>query len=202
MPSPLRLETFRINEEPPAPAATLREELEEIKLAAYERGYVAGWEDADRQTEREASTRRAAVERQLEALSFTYHEARGHVMRAIEPVLRSIVETVVPEAARASVIPEVIAQLLPLAQTASEAPVTLRIVQGSRPAFEAALTGLVLPPLEICESASLAPGQAEIAFEQQETRVDYTSAAERLCSAIDRFYQIQSEIQPEESRHA
>ncbi|MCC5970252.1 MAG: hypothetical protein JJU15_09890 [Pararhodobacter sp.] len=198
MPSPLRLETFHKSEEPLAPAAQTGEATEEVKLAAYERGYVAGWEDADRQAERAALERRAGVERQIEALNFTYHDARGHVLRAMEPVLQAVLETVVPEAARASVIPEVIAQLLPLAQSASEMPVTLRVPPGSRTTFEAALAGLVLPPLEISECARLGPAQAEIAMEQKETRVDFTQATEDLCGAIARFYQIQFE----ESRHA
>ncbi len=141
MPSPIRLETFLKAEEPPAPAQQASEALEEIKLDAYERGYVAGWEDSERQAEREALETRARVERQLEALSFTYHDARGHVLRAMEPVLHAMLETVVPEAARAAVIPGVIAQLLPLAQSLSEAPVTLRIAQGARPGFDAALAG-------------------------------------------------------------
>ncbi|WP_333827331.1 hypothetical protein [Pararhodobacter sp.] len=198
MPSPIRLETFLKAEEPPAPAQQASEALEEIKLDAYERGYVAGWEDSERQAEREALETRARVERQLEALSFTYHDARGHVLRAMEPVLHAMLETVVPEAARAAVIPGVIAQLLPLAQSLSEAPVTLRIAQGARPGFDAALAGLVLPPLEIEESADLGPGQAEIAFDHKETRVDLAQAAEELRGAISRFYQIQFE----ESRHA
>jgi len=198
MAMPIRLETFQRSEEPMTPGAQASEALEEARLEAYERGYVAGWDDSCRQAEREALERRMAVERQIEALSFTYHEARGHVLRAMEPVLQAMLETVVPEAARAAVIPEVIAQLLPLAQTASEAPVTLRIGPGSRSAFEAAFQGLLLPPLEICESTELGPGQAEIAFEQKETRVDLAQAAEDLRGAIHRFYQIQFE----ESRYA
>ncbi len=198
MSSPIRLETFVKPEEPPAPAEEPSAVLDEMKLAAYERGYVAGWEDSERQAEREALERRAAVERQLESLNFTYHDARGHVLRAMEPVLCAMLETVIPDAARAALIPEVIAQLLPLAQGVSEAPVTLRVAAGNRADFEAALAGLVLPPLEIRESVDLGPGQAEIDFDHKETRVDLAEAAGALHGAISRFYQIQTE----ESRRA
>lgn len=198
MPSPIRLETFLRTEEPAALAEQTSVALEEIKLDAYERGYVAGWEDSERQAGREALERRAAVERQLESLNFTYHDARGHVLRAMEPVFGAMLETLIPEAARAALIPAVIAQLLPMAQTLSEAPVTLRIANGCRADFEDALAGLVLPPLEICESAELGPGQAEMAFDHKETRIDLAEAAAGLHSAINRFYQLQTE----ESRHA
>lgn len=198
MPTPIRLETFLKSEEPPAPEEQASAAFEEMKLDAYERGYVAGWEDSERQAERDALERRAALERQVEALTFTYHDARGHVLRAMEPVLSAMLETVIPEAARATLIPEVVAQLLPLAQGRSEVPVTLRIPEGTRAEFEATLAGLVMPPLEILESAELGPGQAELAFDHKETRVDLAEAADALRGAISRFYQIQTE----ENRHA
>ncbi|HHX90631.1 MAG TPA: hypothetical protein GX700_12875 [Paracoccus sp.] len=195
---PIRLETFRRPEEPPVPGGQRLAEIEEIKLQAYERGFVAGWEDSSRQAEREALERRAGVEQQLAALSFTYHDARGHVLRALEPVLSAMLETLIPEAARAAVIPQIIAHLLPLAQGVSEAPVSLRIAPGSRDDCAAALSGLVLPPLEIIECAELGPGQAGIGFDQKEIQVDLAQAAQELRSAISRFYQ----LQPEENRHA
>jgi len=193
MPMQIRLEVFRKTEEPEVPCALPADALDDIKLNAYERGYVAGWDDSGQQAEREAQERRAAVERQIEALNFTYHEARGHVLRAMEPVFRAMLETVIPEAARAAIIPEVIGQLLPLAHAASDVPITLRISPGCRTAFEAAFGGLLLPPLDIRESAGLQPGQAEIVFDAQETRVDLAQAIEGLRGAIGRFYQIQFE---------
>lgn len=189
----IRLEVFRKAEELSVPGVLSPEALDEIKLNAYERGYMAGWDDSGQQAEREAVERRAAVERQIEALNFTYHEAQGHVLRALEPVLHAMLDCVVPEAARAAVIPEVINQLLPLARAASDVPITLRISPGCRPAFDAAFGGLLLPPLDICESADLQPGQAEIVFDAQETRIDLTQAVEGLRDAVGRFYQIQLE---------
>lgn len=193
MAMPLRLEVFQVIEEPEVPALVTEEELEEIRLAAYETGYNAGWEDSGQQAERQEAERRAAVERQLEALNFTYHEARGHVLRALEPVLEAMLQTLVPEAARASVVPMVIEQLLPLAGPASETPVTLRISPGSRDDFVAAFTGMPLPPIKLVESPDMATGQAEFSFDTQQTRVDLSHVVDELHAAIRRFYQIQFE---------
>ena len=149
MPQPLRLEVFETTDLPEGPTLLLPEEIEEIRLNAYERGYVAGWEDGGAQTERDDVTRRAAIERQAEQLNFTYHEARGHVLKAIEPLLGAMVDTVLPVVARASVVPLTIEQLMPLAHAAAEAPLTLRVGRGWRDVFAAALEGLVLPPLDL-----------------------------------------------------
>jgi len=193
MPLPIRLEVFETFAEASAPQVLTPDEIEEIRLNAYERGYNAGWDDAGQQAEEEDRARRAEVDRQLQQLAFTYHEVRGHMLRALEPVFAALLSTVVPAAARASVVPLAAEQLLKLAGTVTQTPVTLRIAPGNRPDFEAALDGLVLPPLRIVETDEIAPLQAAIAFEQQETRIDLAEVAEQLRAAIDRYYLIQTE---------
>ncbi len=193
MPLPLRLEVFETPETIAGPVLLMPDEVEDLRLNSYERGYVAGWEDGGTQHDAEAATRRLAIERQVEQLNFTYHEARGHVLKALAPLFEAMVGGLLPAVARASVVPLVIEQLLPLAHAAAEAPVTLRVGRGARAAFEAAMAGQMLPPLEIVESADLAEGQAEFAFGIAETRIDLTHAATRIQRAIERFTQIQTE---------
>lgn len=200
MPVPLRLEVFETLAETGAPQLMTPEQIEEIRLAAYERGYNAGWDDAGRQGEEEGRARRAEVERQLQHLAFTYHEVRGHLLRALEPVFAALAGTVVPAAARAAVVPMVVDQLQALAGQVAEAPVTLRVGPGMRGDFATAIDGLVVPPLSIVESAGLAPMQATIAFDAQETQIDLAAVAEQARAAIERFYLIQTH--PEELRHA
>lgn len=193
MPHPLRLEVFEIADIPAGPALMLPDEIEDIRLSAYERGYLAGWQDGTAQVETEAAARQSGIERQIEKLDFTYHEARGHVLAALRPVLEAMVETVLPAAARASVVPVVIEALTPLVQTAAGAPTTLRLPPESRAAFEAATDGLVLPPLVIEETEDLAEGQAEFVLGTCETRIDLTHAATQIACAVRRFYAIQCE---------
>jgi hypothetical protein len=193
MPVPIRLEVFETLTDTGAPKLLTPEQIEEIRLNAYERGYNAGWDDAGRQAEEEERARRAEVERQLQQLAFTYHEVRGHLLRALEPVFAALVGAVVPAAARASVVPTAVEQLLALSRQVSEAPVTLRVGPGTRDEFAAALDGLVLPPLTVVESEQIAPLQAAIAFDAQETRIDLAAVAGELAAAIERFYLIQTE---------
>lgn len=191
MPGPLRLETFRIDQDPAeGPGPAVSEEQEELRLAAYEQGYGAGWDDCMRQAEREALERRAAVERRIEALNFTYHEARGALLSAVEPLLAAIAETVLPAAARAALVPMVIEQLLPLAEGIADTPLTLTVPPASRADFEAALEGLVLPPIEIVESPALDQGQAEIALSSHRARIDLSAVAEGIAASIDRFHHV------------
>jgi len=198
MGQPLKLEVFENQETTESPVFLLPEQVEEIRLNAYERGYVAGWDDGGQQGDADDTLRRTAIARQVEQLSFSYHEARGHVLRAIEPLFTGIFEAILPVASRASIVPLTIEQLLPLAHAAADTPITLRVATGSRASYEAAFEGLVLPVLELVETDDLADGQAEFCFETTQSRIDLTHAADTIRRAFERFY----EIQTEESRSA
>jgi len=192
MAQPLRLEIFETTETLDGPVFLLPEQVEDIRLNAYERGYVAGWDDGAQQNEADDVTRRNAIARQVEHLSFSYHEARSHVLDALKPMFQALLDTVLPAAAQASIVPLTIEQLLPLAQSAAEAPITLRVAAGSKASYEAAFEGLVLPPLTLIETDDLAEGQAEFSFETTHSKIDLTDAAKTIRGAIDRFYQIQT----------
>lgn len=193
MPQSLRLEIFETPEAPEGPVLLLPEQIEDMRLAAYERGYLAGWEDAGARHASESDSRRAAIERTAERLTFTYHEARGHVLQALRPLLSAMLATVLPAATRGALVPMVVEALMPLASTTLEAPVLLRVPDGAKAQFVEAFEGLVLPPLTLVETADLAEGEAEFVFGDETTRVDLGRAIAAIAEAIDRFHQIQTE---------
>ncbi|MCC5987948.1 MAG: hypothetical protein JJT95_09715 [Pararhodobacter sp.] len=189
MSAPLRLEVFETPGEPEAPSLVMPEDLEDLKLNAYERGYTAGWDDAMRQASDETRARHEALARMAEGLSFTFHEAQAHVLGALEPLLQAIAAQILPELARAALVQAVGEELMSVAATLAGTPVELRVPAGKRDAFEEGFEGLVLPPLEIVECDDLAEGVAEFAADARHTRVDLAGVADRLADAITRFYQ-------------
>jgi len=187
MPAPLRLEIFERPPEPDAPAWMLPEDLEDLRLSAYERGYVAGWDDAGRQAEAERATRQAQVAERIEALSFGYHEAQAHVLAGLAPLITAALSQILPAAARASVVPVVIEQLLPLATIQAGKPLILRIPAGWHADYAAALEGIAPQPLTLIEDDALDATQAELLADQPEgavTRIDLTAALARILSAL------------------
>ncbi len=89
------------------------EAFEEARLAAYESGYTAGWEDANAAQADDRTRMTAELARNLQSLSFTYHEGRAHVLKAIEPLLGELVGRVLPEIARELLAPLVLETLMP-----------------------------------------------------------------------------------------
>lgn len=189
----VQLEEF---EAPAAPGAALvlaPEALEEARLAAFENGYRAGWDDAvaaQSDTERQLA---AEVGRNLQDLSFTHAEARTHVLRGLSPLLDQICARVLPEVAQAALGEVVRETLLPLAEAAADRPVTLLLNPAGRAAVEAALARGPAPPVALVEEPSLGPGQVFLRFDDTEQQIDLDAAAEAIRSAVAAFFHTEQE---------
>lgn len=189
MPAPLRLEVFETPDEPELPSLVMPEDLEDLRLNAYERGYTAGWDDAMRQADDETRARQEALVRLAEGLNFTYHEAQAHVLGALEPLLQAIAARILPQLARSALVQAVSEELMSVATELAATPVELRVPPGMKTDFEVGFEGLALPPLAIAECEDLPAGVAEFAGGARQTRVDLAGIAERMADTIARFYQ-------------
>jgi flagellar assembly protein FliH len=170
--------------------------LEDEKLAAYETGYKAGWDDASAAMSGDQSRIHADLARNLQALSFTYHEARSHLLKAVEPLLVQIVGQLLPEIARETLAPFVLETLMPLAESLGDAPVTLVLNPAARPAVEALLEQATGLPLTIEEEPTLGEGQVYIRLGSVETQVDLDKATADISAAVRGFFDLPGKDRP------
>jgi len=188
----LRLEIFE-SEDSGSPAGTVvldASALEEARLASYDTGYAAGWEDATAAQSGDQARIKAELARNLQALSFTYQEARSHVLRAVEPLLTETMAKLLPEIARASLGSVVLDALMPMAEALADTPVVMVLNPESRPAVEpliAAATGL---PIVIEEEATLGEGQVYLRLGGAETCVDLDRATAEIMTALRGFFDL------------
>lgn len=162
--------------------------LEEVRLAAYEQGYTAGWDDAAAAQSEEQGRMGSELARSFQALGFTFHEARTHVLLSVEPLIRDLVAKVLPRIAR-DTLPEMIADMLmPLANKIAEEPVTLVFNPSVRVAVERTLEQIEGPPFKLCEEPSLGQGQVYLRFGDSETRLDLDEMIDQISAAIDDFF--------------
>ncbi len=162
--------------------------LEDEKLASYETGYRAGWDDASAALGEDQTRIRTELARNFQTLSFTYHEARNHVLKAVEPLLLQIVGQLLPEIARETLAPFVLETLMPLAEGLGDAPITLVINPSARPAVEALLEQTTGLALTIEEEPTLGEGQVYIRLGTVETQVDLDKATAEITSAVRGFF--------------
>lgn len=162
--------------------------LEEARLAAYEQGYSAGWEDASNATSEDQTRIGADLARSIQALGFTYHEARMHVLRAIGPLLQEMVARLLPEMAREALAPVVLETLMPMAETMADAPVSIVMNPAVRPAIEALLERATGLPLTVIEEPTLGEGQVYLRLGDTETHVDLDRATAEIAAAVRGFF--------------
>jgi len=195
---PLKLEVFE-TEVRPAKAQTVvldRVTLEDEKLAAYDSGYRAGWEDANAADSEDQTRIRADLARNLQSLSFTYHEARTHILKAIEPLMLQIVGRLLPEIARESLAPFVLETLMPLAEGLGDVPVKLVLNPASRAPVEALLEQATGLPVVIEEEPTLGEGQVYLKLGAAESEVDLDQATADIAAAVRGFFDLPGKDRP------
>jgi flagellar assembly protein FliH len=173
--------------------------LEETKLDSYDRGYQAGWEDAASAQADDRATISAELARNLQSLTFTYQEARAHVLRALRPFMSGLAERVLPTIAHESLGAIVAEAIAPLAEKAADQPIKLVLHPSRRESVEAYLAATVGLPLIVEEEPSLGEGQVFLVMGKQESAVDLDGAVAAIQAAVRGFLdQSQNERAPNE----
>ncbi|WP_151718318.1 FliH/SctL family protein [Gemmobacter serpentinus] len=186
--SGLKLEIFSQGKEAPESAATVDPAVQEAHLAIYEQGYRAGWDDAT--TAQSADQRKIRVDlaHSLQTLSFTFHEARAHVLQALAPLMEEMVARILPDLARQALVPMVVDQLRPLAEGLADAPLILMVHPQDREGIQAQLDRIGNLPVALREEPSLAQGQVCLGRGPQEVEVDLQQAVRAIAQATRGFF--------------
>lgn len=163
--------------------------VEQARLEGYEGGYKAGWDDATRAEAESQGRIGAEFARNLQDLGFTFHEARSHVMQALEPLLTGMVDRVLPELVSRTVGQSIIEALLPLASLAADSSIEVVVNPASRPALEPMLNDAAVP-FVLVEEPTLAEGQVFLRSGKIERHIDFTDAVDRIGAAINGLYQL------------
>lgn len=162
--------------------------LDEAKVASFEQGYSAGWEDAAAAQEGDQSRIRADLARNLQALAFTFQDARTHVLQAIRPLILEMTTRLLPEIAREALGPAVLEAVMPLADNLADAPLTLVLNPAVRDRVEALVAQASGLPMQIEEEFSLGEGQVYIRLGPAETKVDLTQVTDDIAAAVRGFF--------------
>ncbi|UWP98244.1 FliH/SctL family protein [Aliiroseovarius crassostreae] len=165
-------------------------DLEKARLEGYEVGYQAGWDDAIRAGDEDKSQISAEFARNLQDLGFTFHEARSHIMKSLEPLLANMVEKVLPSLVSDTIGHAIVEEILPLAADAADSPMQVVIYPGGRDMLEALLSQNTSVPIELIEEETLAEGQVYIRMGATEKQIDLSGAIHRIGEAISGLYQI------------
>jgi flagellar assembly protein FliH len=168
----------------PAPGVAAVD-LEEERLASYENGYSAGWEDASKAHAEEQGHISAELARNLQDLSFTFHEAQAALVQDMEAILSGIVERVLPLALRPAIAELVVSRALEVAREPGQL-VEIVVAPENVARVETLCHGRPTPPLRVTAEPSLGAGQAFVRFAACEEKIDLDAILDEMGFAMGR----------------
>lgn len=179
----LDLEAFdrERGESDPAPPVNAGE------LAAFERGHRAGWDDAMATQSDEMARLRAGFGQALADMSFSYTQARAEVLRQIAPVLRTMVEKVLPRLADATFVDRMAEVLGELAARSVSATFEIAVSPANLEAAQALADTPVPGGTRIVASPDIGPGQAMIRCALGERAIDIDGLLAAMEDAVMAF---------------
>lgn len=182
---PLALEDFDT-----APAAApqpkiTEAELDQIRRNAYETGFQAGAADAIAVFQADEARISAELVATLQDLSFGFHEASAHVMTNVTPVLRAVLDTVLPRLMAETVGYTVLEAVEPLVEEAAGIPVRLLVCPDEATAVRGIIGETADVPFVIVEDPSLERGRANLRVGAVERRIDVSGVLDRISAAVE-----------------
>jgi len=169
--------------------------LEDQRLASFEQGYSAGWEDAFTAQENDQTRITGDLADNLADLSFTYQEAMTQLLVSLEPVFRTLVDLVLPDMMARTYGQHVVDLLCEMAQHQVSGPAILAVPEGVGASLSPILTRDMPMPVTIREEVGMAGGRACLRLGLNEREIDSTALLESIGAAIDAFtFQTQEEL--------
>ena len=166
-------------EPPPEPVLS-----EEAQLAAFEKGYAEGYEDATKAADEERRRVGEALAGRLGDLSFTYHEARAAVLREVRELVSAIGDGVLPAMGREGFGAALAEALAAEIEGRDPCPVAVTVAPEAVDRVEPLMPDIEGFPVTLAGDPDLGDGQAVIGFPDDEREVDVGSVVERALAAL------------------
>jgi len=162
--------------------------LEDERLAAFETGYQAGWDDAVKAQAEDARRITADLAQNLQDLSFTYEEAHAAVLQALRPLLTQMTTAVLPRVAQESLGPRLAEMLDEIARDQGRLAVTIAASPDDAPRLAQLLEDRADIGAKLTEDDTLGPGQVSLRFGETEHEIDLAEVLAGIDTAIRGFF--------------
>lgn len=195
------LEDFSVESAPKGSVKLMTDvAIEDQRLASFEQGYTAGWDDAIDAQSSDQTRITEKLTQNLQDVSFTYHEALSQMLCSIEPVFWAITETVLPTIMQETLVPLIVGKLSEMARLQAEQPVELIVPDGAGALLRPVLAQKFSVPVLLREEPKLTDGQAHLRVGIAEQEVDTIELLKNIRSAVEAFdYTIKRETQHEQA---
>ena len=167
------------------------EEIEDLKLQAFESGYQAGWDDAVKAQSTSKTHISSELGINLQSASFEYHEVRATMNASVQSIMSEVVTTILPKVARESLGGHICDCIESIVKDALERPIQITVAPASEEAVRAVLTTDLPEPFEIVPDETLLPSQVILRLGATENEINLDKTVADIASAVTNFFKIQ-----------
>lgn len=162
---------------------------EEASLAAFEKGYQAGWDDAAKAHRETQQATLSDLSQTFQDMAFTYQEVFSKFTLAMQPLLTSIVTKLLPEAARTSMGAQILAEATRMLKSQSDGFCEIFVAPDALPVVEDIAKRVPQLPFEFSTDPDLRGGQAFIRYGEVEREIDLDSVQQSIAEAVEAFFE-------------
>lgn len=162
--------------------------LEDTHLAAFEKGYQAGWEDSTHAHTSEAGKISAELVQKIHDIDFTYQEAFTHISTSLQSVIETLLRVTLPSLADQSLNANILAEISNVIATYEQPEIVLAVAPHDRAALGALLEGRVTNLKNITEDRSLDPGMIVLRVAHDEHLIDIRASTEKIANLMADFF--------------
>ncbi|MEO0371177.1 MAG: flagellar biosynthesis protein [Pseudomonadota bacterium] len=175
--------------------------LEDQKLASYEAGYQAGWDDSARANSDAGNQVSADFAQNMGDLSMTFSEAYAALLADVKPLLTQIVDAVLPAMARETLAPRILELIEAEMDTGTGRDVTLFAASEDCAFLRPLINGLdQTMSVELQSDSTLVAGQVRLSFgSAQEQELDTAALIAGIQTALHGFFDTQDTAEGEAS---
>lgn len=193
MPRPV-LERFAESGPQPRALTLHPARLQTLLATARAEGAAAGRAEAAKEIAAETARQQAALSSHLQELSFSYHEARCHLLHALVPLLQTVCTAVLPQLAQETLALSVAEALSEIIGDVLEPPVVLSLPPAALEPMRAMLAAIPsAPPLRLEPDPALGPASAALRFDDRHLLIDLDSVQAAVAHALHAFAETSKE---------
>jgi hypothetical protein len=181
----LRLESFDSDSVAHDDFPSTPHQIENLRSRAFEEGYGAGWSDALEQMRNEDALRRSAAEEALQAISFSYHEARAAMEVSFVDLAAQIICVILPELARAALPRHVERDLRALASRNFARRLELICAPAVKHILAERAAAIAELEIALVEEPSFSEAQVLLRWDQTTRMIDLDAVIVALKTAVD-----------------
>lgn len=171
-------------------------------MQGYEAGYKAGWDDAIASAAQEREHISAEFARNLQELSFTFHEARNQVTASLLPFVEALLSKLLPMSSQTALKENVWSVLEPLAQNYNTPRIQLYCSPEDSEVLED-LKGLNSSlDLELVPETTLHSGQVKLKIGDEEGKVDMSDLEAQISDLLGPIFFSHTHLGTSEALHA